>query len=221
VATSAIPIVFSAANDPVRNGLVTSLAQPGGNVTGMSTLTTGLAAKSVQLLKELMPSARVIACLMNPSSPSAAFVAQEAQAAASAMQIQVPVLYATTEQDLDAAFAGLGNLGADALVVYGDPYFDSRRERIVALSARYAIPASYAWRENVLAGGLMSYGTSLTDAYRRAAIYAGRILKGEKPADLPVKEPTKFEFVINLKTAKTLGLTVPQSLLIQANEVIE
>src|SRR5207247_8315115 len=193
---------------------------PGGNVTGMSTLTTGLAPKSVELLKELTPTAGVIACLMNSSSPSAAFVSQEAQAAASAMRIQVPVFYASTEQDLEAAYGELSKVRADALVVYGDPYFDSRRERIVALSARHAIPASYAWREYVLAGGLMSYGTSLTDAYRQAAMYAGRILKGEKPADLPVQEPTKFELAINLKTAKSLRLTVPPSLLARADEVV-
>ena len=220
-ATSTIPIVFSAVNDPVRNGLVTSLAQPGGNVTGMSVLTAGLAAKSVELLKELVPKATVIAILMNPISPNAAFLSQEAHAAASAVGIQVPVLNASTEQELEAAFADLARLRANALVVFGDPFFDSRRAKIVELSARHTIPVSYPWREYVLQGGLMSYGTSLTDAYRQAAIYAGRILKGENPANLPVQEPRKFELVINLNTAKALDLTFPQSIVLRADEVIE
>jgi putative ABC transport system substrate-binding protein len=220
-ATSTIPIVFSAASDPVRNGLVTSLARPGGNVTGMSTLTPELAAKSVELMKELMPTASVVAYLMNPTLTDAAHLSRETQAAASGVGVQVHVLNATTEQDLDGAFADLARLQANALVVHSDPFFDSRREKIVALSARHAIPAAYAWREYVLAGGLVSYGTSLTEAYRQAAIYAGRILKGEKPVDLPVQQPRKFELVFNLKTAKTLGLTVPPALLARADEVIE
>jgi putative ABC transport system substrate-binding protein len=220
-ATSTIPIVFSGASDPVRNGLVTSLARPRGNVTGMSTLTPGLAAKSVELMKELVPTASVVACLINPSRLDAGYLSQEVQAAANVVGIQLPVLNASTEQELDAAFAELAKLRANALVVHGDPFFDSRREKIVALSAQHAIPATYAWREYVVAGGLMSYGTSLTDSYRQAALYVGRILKGEKPADLPVQEPRKFELVINLKTVKTLGLTIPQSILLRADEVIE
>jgi ABC-type uncharacterized transport system substrate-binding protein len=220
-ATSTIPIVFSAVTDPVRHGLVTSLAQPGGNLTGMSTPTTGLAVKSVELMKELIPPAGVIAVLINPSSPSHAYVSREAQAAATAVGIQVPLLNASTEQELDTAFAELAQLRTNALVVYGDPFFDSRREKIIALSARHAIPATYSWREYVLAGGLMSYGTSLTDSYRQAAIYAGRILKGEKPADLPVQEPRKFELSINMKVAKAHGLTIPQSILLRADELIE
>jgi ABC-type uncharacterized transport system substrate-binding protein len=220
-ATSTIPIVFSAANDPVQSGLVASLARPGGNITGMATLTTGLASKSGELMKELIPKAAVIAYLLNPSSPNAGFVSQEARSIATALKIQAPVLNASTEQEIEAAFDRLGTLHADALIVYGDPFFDSRREKIVGLAAQRAIPASYAWREYVLSGGLMSYGTSLTDSYREAGVYVGRILKGEKPGDLPVQEPTKFELAINQTTAKALGLAIPQSILLRADEVME
>jgi putative ABC transport system substrate-binding protein len=220
-ATSTIPIVFSAASDPVRLGLVASLNRPGGNITGMSTLTTSLGAKGVELLKELVPKATVIAYLVNPSNPSSELEVKEAQAAAKALGIQLRVLKASTEDELDAAFAALVKLRADGLVIAGEPFFDSQRERIVGLAARHAVATSYAWRENVLAGGLMSYGNSLTESYRLAGIYAGRILKGEKPADLPVMQPTKFELVLNLKTAKALGLTIPQSLLVRTDEVIQ
>jgi putative tryptophan/tyrosine transport system substrate-binding protein len=220
-ATSTVPIVFSAASDPVRLGLVSSLARPGGNVTGMSTLTTGLGAKSVELMKELLPTATAIAYLINPSNPSAVVASHEALAMGSALGIQVHVLDAASEHDLEAAYAALVELRAGGLIVYGDPFFDSQRDRIVALSARHAVPATYAWREYALAGGLMSYGSSLTDSYRQAGIYVGRVLKGEKPADLPVQEPAKFELVVNLKTAKALGLTVPASLHARADEVIE
>jgi putative ABC transport system substrate-binding protein len=219
--TSTIPIVFSAASDPVRLGLVASLNRPGGNITGMSTLTTPLGVKGVELLKELVPTAAVMAYLVNPSNPSGALESKEALTAADALGIQLRVLNASTEGELDSAFSALVKLRADALVVAGEPFFDSQRERIVALAARYAVATSYAWRENVVAGGLMSYGNSLTASYRQAGIYAGRVLKGEKPADLPVMQPTKFELVINLKTAKALGLTVPPSLLARADEVIE
>jgi putative ABC transport system substrate-binding protein len=220
-ATPTIPIVFSAVNDPVQLGLVASLNRPGGNVTGMATFTSGLGAKNVELLKELVPAAAMIAYLVNPSNPSAEIYAKEAVTAASALGIEVPVLNASTEHDLDEAFASLVKLGAGGLTVTGEPFFDSQRDRIVALSARYAVAAIYTFREYVVAGGLMSYGTSLPDSYRRAGIYVGRALKGEKPADLPVMQPTKFELVLNLKTAKALNLQIPPKLLALADEVIE
>jgi putative ABC transport system substrate-binding protein len=219
--TSTIPIVFSAVNDPVRLGLVASLNRPGGNVTGMSMFAADLGAKSVELLKELAPTAAVIAYLVNPSNPTADIYSKEAVTAASSLGVQVHVLNASTEHELDEAYAALIKLGAGGVVVVGEPYFDSQRAKIVALSARYAVPAIYTYREYVVAGGLMSYGASLTEAYRRAGTYLGRVLKGEKPADLPVQQPTKLELVINLKTAKALGITVPYPLLARADEVIE
>jgi len=221
VATATLPIVFSAVNDPVPLGLVASLNRPGGNVTGMSMFTSELVAKSVQHLKEMVPAAGVIAYLVNPSNPSAEIYAKEAMTAASALGINVHVLHASTGHGLDEAFASLAKLGAGGLYVPGEPFFDSQREKIVALSARYAVPAIYTYREYSVAGGLMSYGASLTDSYRRAGIYVGRVLKGEKPADLPVMQPTKFELVLNLNTAKALGLAVPDRLLALADEVIE
>jgi putative tryptophan/tyrosine transport system substrate-binding protein len=187
----------------------------------MGTFNAALAAKRVELLKELVPAAAVIAYLVNPSNPSAEIYSKEAVTAANGLGIQVHVLNASTERDLDEAFASLEKLGAGGLVVMGEPFFDSQRDRIVALSARYSIAAIYTFREYVVAGGLMSYGTSLPDLYRQAAIYAGRVLKGEKPADLPVMQPTKFELVLNLKIAKALGLTVPVALQVAADEVIE
>ena len=220
-ATSTIPIVFSAANDPVRLGLVASLARPGGNVTGMSTLTTGLAMKGLQFVTELVPKATVFAFLMNPSNPTAALVTPEAREAEQQLRVKVELLSATTESDLEASFATLKGLNAGGLVVYADPFFDSRRDMIVALSARYAVPAIYAWRDYVASGGLMSYAADFTDQYRLAAGYVDRILKGEKPANLPVQAPTKYELIINLKTAKALGLEIPQTLLATADEVIE
>src|SRR5262245_57631537 len=220
-ATSTIPVVFSAITDPVRLGLVASLNRPGGNVTGMSIQTFETAAKSAQLLKELVPATATIAYLVNPSSPIAEIYSKEAATVASALGIPVPVLSASAEKDLDEAFASVGKLGASGLVVPAEPFFDTQRDRIVALAARYAVPAIYAFREFAVAGGMMSYGANLTDSYRRAGIYVGRVLKGEKPADLPVMQPTKFDLVLNLKTAKALGLTVPPSLLARADEVIE
>jgi ABC-type uncharacterized transport system substrate-binding protein len=220
-ATSTIPIVFSAVNDPVRLGLVASLNRPGGNVTGMSMFAADLGAKSVELLKELVPAVAIIAYVMNPLSPSAELYSKEAMMAASSLGVQVHVFNASTERDLDEAYAALVKLGAGGLVVVGEPFLDSQRDKTVALSARYVIPAIYTFREYVVAGGLMSYGASLTEAYRRAGTYLGRVLKGEKPADLPVQQPTKLELVVNLKTAEALGLTVPPTLLSRADEVIE
>jgi putative ABC transport system substrate-binding protein len=220
-ATSTIPVVFSAANDPVGLGLVASLSQPGGNVTGMSLFNGALGAKRLEILTELVPTATTIVYLANPTSPSAKAEVEEVRAAASARGIQLSVLSASTEQELDAAFASLAKLRASGLVVSGEPFFDSQRARLVALSAQHAVPASYGFREYVVDGGLMSYGTSITDSYRRAGTYAGRVLKGEKPSDLPVMQPTKFELVINLKTAQALGINVPPTLLARTNEVIE
>ena len=220
-ATSTVPIVFSSVYDPVQIGLVASLNRPGGNVTGMSSVASEMVAKSGQLLKELVPTAAVIAYLVNPSNPSAEIYSKEAVTVASALGIRVHVLNASTEQGLDEAFASLGGLGASGLVVPAEPFFFSQRDRIVALAARYAVAMIATFREYVVAGGLMSYGPSLPDSYRQAGIYVGRILKGEKPADLPVMQPTKFELVINLKTAKALGLTVPDKVLALADEVIE
>lgn len=220
-ATSNIPIVFSAANDPVALGLVLSLNRPGGNVTGMSLFASDLWAKNVELLKELVPTATVMAYLINPSSPSVTAYLKGAAEAARALGIDIHLLNASTEREIDEAFASLKRLRAGGLVVPNEPYLDSQRDRITALAARYAVPALYNLREYVMAGGLASYGPSLPEAYRRAAGYAGRILKGEKPADLPVQVPTNFEFVINLKTAKAIGITIPPALLARANQIIE
>jgi putative ABC transport system substrate-binding protein len=220
-ATSSIPIVFSAANDPIGLGLVTSLNRPGGNVTGMSLFASELWAKSVELLKELVPSAKAMAYLVNPLSPSLTTYMNGAAQAASALGIDIHLLNASTEHEIDEAFASLERLRVGGLIVPNEPFLDSQRERIVSLATRYSVPALYNLREYVLAGGLASYGPSLPDSYRRAAVYAGRILNGEKPADLPVQVPTKFEFVINLKAARTIGITVPPALLARAEEVIE
>ena len=220
-ATATIPVVFTGGADPVGSGLVASLNRPGSNVTGMSVLAYELVAKRFELLKDLVPSAGVIAYLTNPTNPSQELELKEAQRAARALQIQLHVLQASREQELDSAFAELEKLRAHALVVASDPFFDSQRSRVVALSARHGIATSYAWREYVLDGGLISYGASLPEMYRQAGIYTGRILRGEKPADLPVAQPTGFHLALNLKTAKALGLTVPPSLLARADEVIE
>ena len=220
-ATSTIPIVFSAVNDAVSLGLAASYNRPGGNVTGMSLIAWEMWAKGFELLKEVVPAATVIAYLVNPTNPGVENYLKGSTAGASVPGIKVHVLKASTENDLQEAFASLQSLRADGLIVPNEPFFDSQRDRIVALSARHAVPAIYSIREFVVAGGLLSYGTSLSDSYRRAAVYLGRVLKGEKPADLPVQLPTKFELVINLKTARTLGLTIPPTLLARADEVIE
>jgi putative ABC transport system substrate-binding protein len=220
-ATTTIPIVFSAVGDPVEIGLVPSLSRPSGNITGMAVFNAALAEKRIELMKELMPTVGVIGHLLNPSDQMSEIESKGALAAARALGIELRVFNASSENELDAAFAAVAKLSASALVVSGEPFFDSQRERIVALSSRHGVAGVYAWREYVLAGGLVSYGTDLPDSYRQAAIYAGRILKGEKPANLPVMQPTKFHLAVNLKTAKVLGLTVPPTLLARADEVIE
>jgi putative tryptophan/tyrosine transport system substrate-binding protein len=222
-ATSTIPIVFVCAGDPISDGLVASLARPAGNLTGVSLLNAELTPKRLELLSELVPLAKVIALLVNPNNPNAERIMRDAPEAARVRRAQLPILKAGTEGEIDAAFSTLVQLqaGALALVIAPDGFFFSRSEQLVALASRHAVPAIYGWREAVAAGGLMSYGASLTDVYRQAGIYLGKILKGEKPADLPVQQPTRFELVINLKTAKALGLTVPQTLLARADEVIE
>ena len=220
-ATSTIPIVFVSAGDPVSFGLVPSLARHGTNVTGISMITVALAPKRLELLRELMPRAAVIAMLANPTSPYFEPEMRDVLDAARARGLQVHVLRANTSRDIEAAFATLVQQRVDALLVSGDPFFDSQREKLVTLTARRAIPAMYQWREFPLLGGLVSYGSSITSQYREAGVYAGRILKGQRPADLPILQPSKLELVINLKTAKALGLTVPQSLLVRADEVIQ
>jgi putative tryptophan/tyrosine transport system substrate-binding protein len=221
-ATSTIPIVFtSIARDPVELGLVASLARPGGNVTGLSGLIIELSPKRVELLSELVPQARVIALLVNPSNPSTERAVRDVQEAARAKGVQLQVLKAGSESEIDAAFASLVQLHAAALVVAGDAFFASRRDQLAALASRHAVPAIYPLRQFAVAGGLISYGPSLIVIWRQAGIYAGRILNGAKPADLPVQQPTTFKLVINLNTVKALGLTVPQLLLATADEVIE
>ena len=219
-ATSTIPIVFNAA-DPVEFGLVASLARPGGNLTGVSMMNAELMAKRVELLSELVPHARVIALLVNPDNPGAERMMREVPEAARAKGAQLQILKAGTESEIDAAFATLVQLHAGALVVQADPLFGRRREQLAELASRHAIPAIYDWREFVAVGGLISYGPSRSVAIRQLGIYVGKILNGAKPADLPVQQPTTFELVVNLKTAKALGLPVPQSILARADEVIE
>ena len=219
-ATSTIPIVFSAVGDPIEIGLVPSLNQPSGNITGMAYFFVTLAEKRIELMKELKPTASVIGYLLNPLSQRSEIESKGVLAAARALGIELR-LNASSENELDTAFDAVTKLDVGALVASVDPYFDSQRERIVALAARHRMAAVYGWREYVLAGGLMSYGTDLPDSYRQAAIYVGRILKGEMPANLPVMQPTKFNLAVNLKTAKALDLTVPPTLLARADEVIE
>ncbi len=220
-ATATIPIVFTTGNDPVEGDLVASLAHPGGNATGVSFVPAELAAKRLELLHQLVPNATVIAMVLNPGFVNAESRARKVQEAARSFGLQLHVLSARTEQEIDAAFATLAKLRAGALLVDSDPFFNTRRDQLAALAARYAVPAIYDVRETVVAGGLMSYAGSIPEAFRQAGIYTGRILNGAKPADLPILQPTKVELVINLRTAKTLGLTIPQSLLLRADEVIQ
>ncbi len=220
-ATSTIPIVFSSGADPVELGLVASLARPGGNLTGVNFISIELMPKRLELLSELVPETRVIALLVNPNNPIAERIIGNMQEAAGAKGVQLPILMASTESEIDTAFATLVQQHAGALVVGGDTFFASRLDQLVALAARYTVPAIYEWREWVAAGGLISYGPSNTGNWHQVGTYVGKILKGAKPADLPVQQPTTFELVVNLNTAKALGLTVPPSIIARADEVIE
>jgi putative tryptophan/tyrosine transport system substrate-binding protein len=221
-ANSSVPVVFLTGSDPVHTGLVASLARPGGNVTGVSMITTELIAKRFELLFELVPQTKTAALLVNPKYHSATEgTIPRVQQAAKTKGVRLYILKAGDEDEFEPAFRSLAELKADALIVGTDPYFTSRRAQIVALASRYSIPAIYEWREFVDAGGLISYGAKLTSMYREAGKYVGKVLKGEKPADLPIQQPTEFELVINLKPAKSLGLTVPPTLLTAADTVIE
>jgi putative tryptophan/tyrosine transport system substrate-binding protein len=221
-ATATIPIVFTAGFDPVAVGLVASLNQPGGNITGVSILDVELGPKRLELLHELVPTANIIAVLVNPTDPARAeIISRELQAAARTLGLQLHVLHASTDRDFDTVFPRLVQLRAGGLVIGGEPFFNSRSEQLGALTIRHAVPAIYQLRAFAAAGGLVSYGGSLTDAYRISGDYTGRILNGEKPGDLPVQRSTKVEMIINLKTAKALGLTVPLTLIGRADEVIE
>jgi putative ABC transport system substrate-binding protein len=219
-ATTTIPVVFTAVSDPVKSGLVASMNRPGGNVTGVAALTIELDAKRLELLREIAPAARDIAALVNPNRPDTVQQLSGIQTAVQSVGHRLLILKAGNEHELDAVFDTQGKQ-FDALLVGADPFFLSRSGQLLALLARHGRPAIFAQREFVVAGGIISYGTSLTDAYRQAGVYTGQILKGDKPANLPVVQPTKFELVINLKAAKVLGLTVPQTLQVAADEVIE
>jgi putative ABC transport system substrate-binding protein len=220
-ATSTIPVVFTTGDDPVQVGLVSSINRPLGNVTGVHVLFTELESKKLGLLREVVPNAGLIAVLVNPTFPNAKSQMQELRTTADKLGQRLQIINASSERDLDAAFASMKQLQASALLVAADPFFNSYRDKIVSLAAKYAIPAVYEQRAFAAVGGLMSYGTNLAEAYRQAGVYTGRILKGEKPADMPVVLSNKFEFVINLKVAKTLGLNVSANVLSTADDVIE
>jgi putative ABC transport system substrate-binding protein len=221
-ATTTIPIVFEVATDPVALGLVASLNRPGGNVTGVTNLGVEIAPKRLEMLRELLPTVSNIALLINPTSPSVAeTLLRDSQAAARTLGVQLHVLHASSEGDFETAFAAFVRLRAGALVIGSDPFFTARSEQLAALTVRHSVPAVYEFREFAVAGGLIGFGSRLADAYRLAGVYTGRVLKGEKPADLPVQQSTRVELIINLKTAKALGITVPLPLLGRADEVIE
>jgi len=220
-ATATIPIVFEFGADPVRIGLVSSLNRPGANLTGVTSLNVEMDPKRLELLHEVAASANTVAILVNPANPNADKLAGDVQAAGRKLGLQVPILHASNASEIDAVFAALAKLGAGGLVIGPDPFLNNSREQLAMLSLRHSLPAIFESRDFAVAGGLMSYGPNLADLYRHAGVYTGRILKGEKPSDLPVVQPTKFEMVINLKTARTLGLEVPPALLARADEVIE
>ncbi len=220
-ASITIPVVFANGSDPVQFGLVESLNRPGGNITGVSFFTATLEAKRLGLLSELVPAARIFGILINPKNDNAENQMKDIAQGGLMLSRPIIMLKASNEQEIETAFEEFAQQGVNGLLVGSDPYFYSQRQKIVALAARYRLPAIYEWREFVQAGGLASYGTNLVDDYRLAGIYVGRILKGEKPADLPVVQATKFEFIINLKTAESLGLTLPSGPLSTADEVVE
>jgi putative ABC transport system substrate-binding protein len=220
-ATTTIPIVFSTAANPVDVGLVASLSRPGGNLTGVTNVAVELGPKQLELMHEMVPKATVIALLVNPTNPNAETQSRDLKAAARTLGLELHALHASTERELDMVFAHLAELQTGALVIGTDPFFTSRGEQLAALTLRYAVPTIYQFRQFAAAGGLMSYGGGFTEGYRLVGVYTGRILKGEKPADLPVQQTTKVELIINLKTAKALGITVPLPLLGRADEAIE
>ena len=219
--TTTIPIVFGTGGDPVKMGLVASLNRPGGNVTGVTVMNVELAAKRLGLLHELLPQAVRVAVLVNPSNPIADVVSADVRAAASALGLQIEILTASTNHDIDTAFASLTQNRTEAVMISPDALFFTRLVQLITLATRRGVPTIFPWREAAQAGGLMSYGTDLVDAHRQVGVFAGQILKGKKPADMPVLRPTKFEFIINLQTAKAFGLDVPPTLLARADEVIE
>jgi putative tryptophan/tyrosine transport system substrate-binding protein len=220
-ATTTIPVVFTSGADPVATGLVASLSRPGGNISGMSLLAAEMATKRLELMRDLLPRVRAIAMITNPAFPGSHSEMAEVEAAGRSLGMQTHKVVASSPSDLDAAFATISQLSVDAFTVGADGFFITRREQFAALAAHYALPGIYPFPDFPESGGLLSYGLDLVDAYRQAGVYTGRILKGAKPADLPVMQPTKFQLVINLKTAKALGLTVPQALLARADDVIE